>query len=52
MKRLRGIAFTDSVHSMHRKDSNEVLEYVKKNCINWVTSTKPLDSNLGIREGR
>jgi hypothetical protein len=50
MKRLRGIAFTDSVHGMSRKDDKQVLDFVSKHCVNWVTSKKPLDSNLGYRE--
>jgi hypothetical protein len=51
LKRLRGIAFTDSVHSVQRKDSKGVQQFVMDHCVNWVTSKQPLDTKLGVREG-
>jgi len=50
LKRLRTIAFTDSVHSVHKKDSSEIRNFLMKNCINWVTSRKPLDTKIEISD--
>jgi hypothetical protein len=44
LKRLRGIAFTDSVHSVSSSDPRPVQEFIVKNAINWVTSDRKLDT--------
>jgi len=47
-KRVRGIGFTDSVHSVERSDPPLVKQFVMQNAINWVTSDKPLDTELRV----
>jgi hypothetical protein len=49
LKRLRGVGFTDSVHSVERIDPKRTQEFITKNAINWVTSDKPLDTK--VRDG-
>lgn len=40
MKRVKGIAFTDSVHKDLTKLSREQREWLARNCVNWKTSSK------------
>lgn len=47
MKRMYGIAFTDSVHGVGRRDPDHVKHYIQKRCRNWVRSDKPLDTREG-----
>lgn len=35
-ERLAGVAFTDSVHSVYKKDEAHVKHFVQKRCRNWV----------------
>lgn len=51
LKKLRAIAFTDSVHSAGRRDSKEAMDFLKSNAVNWVRSPKPLDTPEPSREG-
>lgn len=46
--RLRGIAFTDSVHMISKMDPDHVKKFVMGNAINWVTSDKPLDTKIKV----
>lgn len=50
MKRLYGIAFTDSVHGVSRRDPDHVKHFIQKRCRNWVRSNKPLDTREGKPE--
>jgi len=43
-KRVCGIAFTDSVHSVGSRDSKSVQKFIKERCRNWVTSDKVIDT--------
>ena len=43
LNRVRGIAFTDSVHSVYSSDPKLVRDFIVDNAINWVTSDKPCD---------
>jgi hypothetical protein len=45
-KRLCGIAFTDSVHGIWRRDEESVKHYIQKKCRNWVRSDLPLDTKI------
>jgi len=45
-KRLYGIAFTDSVHGVSRRDPEEVKHFIQKRCRNWVRSDEPLDTKI------
>eukprot|EP01090_Pellita_catalonica_P007577 TRINITY_DN18168_c0_g1_i1.p1 TRINITY_DN18168_c0_g1~~TRINITY_DN18168_c0_g1_i1.p1 ORF type:complete len:450 (-),score=98.85 TRINITY_DN18168_c0_g1_i1:80-1429(-) len=51
LKRLRAIAFTDSVHSVSYRETSRVLEFLKKHAINWVRSDEPLDTKLKAWKG-
>jgi hypothetical protein len=42
LSRLRGIAFTDSVHSIDEDESKPVADFLRAHAINYVTSDKPL----------
>jgi hypothetical protein len=44
LDRLRGIAFTDSVHSLRRALSKHAKEFLAKNSCNWVQSRSKLDT--------
>ncbi len=44
LPRLRGVAFTDSVHSVMPSDPEPVRSFICQNAINWVTSEQPLDT--------
>ncbi len=46
LKRLRGVAFTDAVHSVMPSDPPAVKKFIVNKAINWVTSNKPLDTLL------
>jgi hypothetical protein len=50
LKRLCGIAFTDSVHSVSSKDSKHVKHFMQKRCRNWVTSKTSLDTPVRKRD--
>eukprot|EP00250_Pteridium_aquilinum_P014428 c21981_g1_i2 orf=208-1185(+) len=55
LKRLRCIAFTDSAHSWRLTEvlPEEAKEFLATHCINWASSSKPLDTILdtpGSRE--
>jgi len=50
LKRLCGIAFTDSVHSVSSKDAKHVKHFMQKRCRNWVTSKSPLDTPIRKRD--
>jgi len=52
LPRLRAIAFTDSVHSPSARDSKNVRNFLEKNAINFVTSDKPLDAPVSMRDCR
>ena len=43
LERLRGIAFTDSVHSLRRPLSKLAKEFLAKSACNWVQSRAKLD---------
>jgi hypothetical protein len=49
LKKLRGVGFTDSVHSVEKFDPKRTQQFITQNAINWVTSDKPLDTK--IRDG-
>jgi hypothetical protein len=49
-KRLCGIAFTDSVHGVWRRDEESVKHFIQKRCRNWVRSNQPLDTKVGKPE--
>jgi hypothetical protein len=52
LKRLCGIAFTDSVHGMYGvQDSKQVAHFFQKRTRNWVTSNKSLDEPIRKRDG-
>lgn len=51
LKRLRAIAFTDSVHSIGKNESQGVKKFIMENSVNWVTSKEKLDTKVGYREG-
>jgi len=44
LPKLRGIAFTDSVHSVSSREDKDVRNFLKENAVNWVQSEKPLDA--------
>ncbi|KAL6051577.1 Cotranscriptional regulator FAM172A [Balamuthia mandrillaris] len=44
LPKLRAIAFTDSVHWVHPRDSEEIKAFMKENAVNWVRSKQPLDT--------
>ena len=44
LSRLKCVCFTDAVHSVSSRDSPQVRAFLKEKAINWVQSTKPLDS--------
>jgi len=44
LPKLRGVAFTDSVHSVMSSDPKPVRDFICQNAINWVTSDRPLDT--------
>jgi hypothetical protein len=44
LKKLRGIAFTDSVHSVSLSDPAAMREFICNHATNWVTSDTPLDT--------
>lgn len=46
-KRLYGIAFTDSVHGVSKRDPAHVQHFIQKRCRNWVRSDEPLDTKVG-----
>jgi len=43
-KKVCGIAFTDSVHSIGSRDSKSVQKFIKDRCRNWVTSDEDIDT--------
>jgi len=45
-KKLRAIAFTDSVHSSNPRWSARIKAFMKTNCKNWAKSDKPLNKEL------
>jgi len=47
--KVKCIAFTDSVHGLDSFDP--VTEYLQTHSQNWVTSSEPLDTPLGIHQG-
>jgi hypothetical protein len=51
LKRLCGIAFTDSVHGMVAGNKKHVTHFIEKRARNWVTSQKPLDTPIRKRTG-
>lgn len=51
LKRLCGIAFTDSVHGMVAGNKKHVTHFIQKRARNWVTSQKPLDTPVRKRDG-
>jgi len=44
LPRLRGVAFTDSVHWVSPRDPPAVRRFIKEHAINWVKSDAPLDT--------
>jgi len=44
LSRLRAIAFTDSVHSVMKRDPPLVKKFISQHAKNWVQSDKPLDT--------
>lgn len=50
-RKLRAVAFTDSVHSTSRRDSKETTAFLADHAVNWVRSPKPLDQPEGFRDG-
>jgi len=44
LAKLRGIAFTDSVHWVSPRDGKATRAFIKNHAINWVRSDKPLDT--------
>lgn len=44
IKRVAGIAFTDSVHSLSSRYPIEAREVIEERCINWVASSNPRDT--------
>jgi len=44
LPRLRGIAFTDSVHWVSPRDPAAVRKFVIAHAVNWVKSDEPLDT--------
>ena len=45
-KRVRCIAFTDSVHSLNYDDESDLKKLLKEHSKNWVTSKEKLDTKL------
>ena len=50
-KKITSIAFTDSVHSVSRSETQPVLSLLRATAVNYVRSNKPLDTRLGRSEG-
>lgn len=44
LPKLRGVAFTDSVHWVSPRHPKATRAFIKEHAINWVRSEKPLDS--------
>ncbi|KAF0978941.1 hypothetical protein FDP41_002011 [Naegleria fowleri] len=44
LSKVRGIAFTDSVHSVYSSDPKPVRDFIVDHAVNWVTSDKPCDT--------
>lgn len=42
--RVAGIAFTDAINDICRGDSKQVRAFIKNHTVNWVASSKPLDT--------
>lgn len=51
-KRLRAVAFTDSVHSFGQADPKPVRDFIISNAIQWECSEKPLDTLLQEKSHR
>ncbi|KAL6046977.1 cotranscriptional regulator FAM172A-like [Balamuthia mandrillaris] len=43
LPKLRGVAFTDSVHTTSDMTPPSVLHFLQRHCKNWVASSSPLD---------
>jgi hypothetical protein len=53
LKRLRGVAFTDSVHSASPRDAKEVKRFMRSGTVcNWAQSKLPLDTPLSSSDCR
>ncbi|KAI5080661.1 hypothetical protein GOP47_0003844 [Adiantum capillus-veneris] len=50
LKRLRSVAFTDSVHASE-VISEAGKEFLARHCVNWASSSEPLDTVLALPRG-
>eukprot|EP01133_Synstelium_polycarpum_P012358 gene12358-14498_t len=51
LDKLRVMGFTDSVHSGSGISTKKVKTFLENNCRNWVSSSKPLDTDFGENRG-
>jgi len=51
LERVRCVAMTDSVHTVDDNTPEDIQDFLKERARNWVVSDKPLDTDLGWKDG-